>query len=520
MNFLEDVWIWNKIKKKPQEQAIIETNTTITGTTSQSLQNNVDLFLKTFKYCSDLSYKDFIIGKNKDLKATMLYIDTLVDTKIISQNILEPLMFKITNETLDTKESLIDFLENSSITVASVERTTDINDLVSAILSGKVVFFIDKITEGLIIDCKTFKERNIEEPLMESVNRGPRDGFTESLKTNISLVRQRLKDPSLKIRKIVIGERTKTELAMLYIDDIANKEIVENVNTRLSQIKTDGILESGYLEEYLETTPYSLFPQVENTERPDKVVWNLLEGRVAIIIDGTPFVSIVPAFFIQFFQSPEDYYQRTIYAGAMRLFRFLSAFITTSMPAIYLSLVSYHAQLIPSKLIELLLNGRAQLPFSATLEVLLMLFLIELIQEAGSRLLGRVGQAAGIVGSIVLGQAALTANIAAPATVVVIATTLLSSYVLPSYAMEFTFRLIRYLLIFAASFLGIYGIVISWLFIIIHLCGLESINSPYLAPMAPLHVSDLKDSFIRFPLRNMFKRPLPLRTKDVVRQKK
>ena len=522
MNLFGIGMIWNKIFKTKKElfvQSRLEPSSNITITTTRCLQSNVEMFSKTFEHCSDLSIKYFNLGIDKSLSAAILYIDTLVDTKIISASILEPLMLKIAVETADIKKSVIEFLENSRITVAGVEHSKKMKELISVILSGKVILFIDKFSDGLIINCKMFKERSIIEPLMESVNRGPREGFTENINTNISLVRQRLKDPSLKIRKLIIGNRTKTEVAMIYIEDIANNDTIETVYDRLSKISTDSILGTGYIEEYLETTCYSLFPQVENTERPDKVVGNILEGRISIFVDGSPFANIVPALFIQFFQSPEDYYQRTVYSMALRLFRFISAFVATSLPAIYLSLVSYHSQLIPSKLIDLLLNGRAQLPFPATLEVILMLFLVDLIQEASSRLLGRVGQAAGIVGSIILGQAAIAANIAAPATVVVIATTLLSSYVLSSYVMEFAFRLIRYLIIFAASFFGIYGVAMSWLVIIIHLCGMKSINTPYLSPIAPLKVSDLKDSFIRLPLLNMFKRPQGLEPKDNVRRK-
>lgn len=522
MNLFAICLIWNKIfksKKEPFIERPLESNENITITTSLCLQSNVEVFSKTFEHCSDLSIKYLNLGSDKSLKAAILYIDTLVDNKIISASILEPLMQNITLETADIKKTIIEFIENSGITVAGVFHSNNIKELISEILLGRVILFSDKFSDGLIIDCKMFKERSIIEPLMESVNKGPRDGFTENINTNISLVRQRLKDPSLKIRKLIIGKRTKTEVAMLYIEDIANNDTIENVYDRLSKISTDGILESGYIEEYLETNRYSLFPQVDNTERPDKVVGNILEGRISIFVDGSPFANIVPTFFIQFFQSPEDYYQRTVYSMALRLFRYISAFIATSLPAIYLSLVSYHSQLLPSKLIDLLLNGRAQLPFPATLEVLIMLFLIDLIQEASSRLLGRVGQAASIVGSIILGQAAITANIAAPSTVVIIATTLLSSYVLPSYVMEFAFRLIRYVIIFGASFLGIYGIALIWLLIIIHLCDMESIGTPYLSPIAPLKVSDLKDSFIRLPILNMFKRPQGLEPKDNIRKK-
>lgn len=513
--------IWSKIAEKMPltKKNRGFSNSTAPAIITKNLETNIELILNVFKNCSDLSCKHFNIGTEKNTYAAILYIDTLVDNKIIHSDILEPLMQNIRRENINTKESLIDYLKNSNIISGSVTNTNNTKQLITEALLGKIILFVNHCDEGLLIDCKLLQERSIIEPLMESVNRGPRDGFTESVKTNIALVRQRLKCPTLKIRKLVIGERTNTDVVMLYIDDIANKDAVDNVYSRLSLINIDGILESGYVEEFLETNPYSLFPQVDNTERPDKVVACLLEGRIAIIVDGTPMVSIVPSLFIQLFQSPEDYYQRTFYTAFVRITRYLASFLATSLPGIYLSLVSFHSQLIPSKLIELLLNGRSQLPFPATLEILLMTIMIDFTQEASSRLLGRVGQTVSIVATIVLGQAAVSANIAAPVTIVVIAATTIATYILASYPMEFTFRIIRYLIIIAASIFGIYGVVLVWLWIIIHLCGLKSINSPYLAPIAPFKGSDLKDTLIRLPLRKMFRRPLTLRPKDIKRQK-
>lgn len=522
MKLFGGIKIWTKINKLISSAGKLgKVNNTkkAAETLTRDLKSNINLLLKSFENCDDISCKNFNIGSDKNLNAAIIYIDTLIDINLINSNILEPLMYKVKKQDLDTENHLLDFLKNASLSAVGITKANNTQQIATELLIGKVILLVNKSNIGLMIDCKSFMQRNIEEPLLESVNRGPRDGFTENAKTNISLVRQRLKTPSLKTKKIIIGERTNTDVIMLYIDDIANKDAIDNVYNRLSSIKTDGILESGYIEEYLETNPYSPFPQVDNTERPDKVVACLLEGRIAVIVDGTPVVSIVPSFFIQLFQSPEDYYQRTIFTIPIRINRFLGSFMTTSLPGIYLSLVCYHSQLLPTKFVELLLNGRNQLPLPAAIEVLIMMFMIDLTQEASSRLLGRVGQTMGILGTIVLGQAAVTANIAAPTTIVIIATTTITSYLLTSYPLEFSFKLLRYLITVAAAFLGIYGILMVWLWIIIHLSGLESINSPYLSPIAPLKGTDLKDSFIRIPLRKMFKRPLILKTKDIVKQR-
>jgi hypothetical protein len=515
--------LWHKLSPNPSPKESFEdfspkNESFDPAEITSNLDNNLETLLKTFKNSSDFSIKRFYIEKNKEEPLAILYLDTLVDTITLNKNILEPLMHKSMKYSSSNKQSIIDFLDKSCITVSDVIQTKEMQEIITGILLGKVILLLHNHSEVLIIDCKKSMERDIEEPLLESVSRGARDGFTESVHTNISLVRQRLKDPFLKVRKLVIGERTQTEVCVLYIEDIVNSSLVKNVIQKLSSIQTDGILSDGYLEEYLEENPYSPFPQVDNTERPDKVVASLLEGRVAILVDGSPSTLVVPIFLIQLFQSPEDYYQRTLYAGMLRLLRYLSAFISVSFPAIYLSLLTYHSQFIPSTLIELLLTGRSELPFPAALEILILLFQVDLIQEASSRLLGRVGQAAGIVGSIVLGQAAIVANITSPSTVVVIATTFLSSYVVPRYALSFSLRILRYLMIFAASFLGIYGVIMAWLIIIIHLCSIESMGTPYLAPISPTKIQSLKDSIVRFPIKKMVNRPSELNPKKLVRK--
>lgn len=502
---------------KPIATQSMEKPMPVVETTSVTWDKLVKELTDNFKDCSDFSIRQYSTSPLSSTQYTLLYLETLVDKSFLQHSNIELVTQKISNGsylsiTSKGKSSLPGGVDPI---LSQLDVKTDV--LSFAILSGKVVILLENLTEAYSLDCAKTMERSISEPLLESVNRGPRDGFTEALHTNVALIRQRLKDPSLKVRTLLLGKRTQTEIAMLFIDDIADKTLVDNVYGKLSSIDTDGILETSYIEEYLEETPFSPFPQVDHTERPDKVVSNLLEGRIAIMVHGSPFCSIVPALFVQFFQSPEDYYQRSIFSSFVRLFRYASSFVSISLPGFYLSSVSFHSQLIPSKLIELLLHGREQLPFPAVIEVLLMLSLLDLMQEASSRLLGRVGQAAGIVGSIVLGQAAIAANIAAPTTVVVIATTYLSSYVLPSYTLEFSFRLIRYAMCIVSSLLGIYGFTLLWLYILIHLCSIQTSNIPYLSPLIPLNVSDLKDSFIRISNRKMKRRPMSIRPQNLTR---
>lgn len=487
-----------------------------------NISNNLDKNLKTFRAvfyeCSDVVFKEFKIGEERSINAAIVYVDGLADRKVIHNEILKPLMYITRLDEYSAKKISQELLESTDLTIGEVKEKKKIEEIVSYILAGEVALLIDGIGKALLLNARGWETRAIEEPSAEAVSRGPKEGFVETLRHNTVMIRRKIKHPGLKIKTMKIGERTNTDVAVVFMEEIAKKEVVDEVIKRLKTIKTDGIFESGYIEEFIEDNPYSPFPQLEVTERPDKTAAALLEGRVAIIVDGSPIVSLVPAVFINFYHSPEDYYERPIFGSTIRFLRILGVLIATSLPAFYVAFVSFHFQLIPIKLVKTIAEGRAEVPFPPVIEALVMEIIIDLLREANLRLPGTLGQSIGIVGAIVLGQAAVQAKLATPAMVIVISITAIGAYVIPRFSTSYSIRFLRYPMLFAAGTLGIFGIAAVWLWIIIHLCALESFGNPYFAPFTPLKLRDLKDSMIRVPLWAMRKRPTTPEPTDEERQ--
>jgi spore germination protein KA len=379
------------------------------------------------------------------------------------------------------------------------------------------VLLLDKVEESLSANTKGWEKRGVDEPQTESVVRGPRDGFVETLRVNTALVRRRLKDPSLRVKNIQVGERTKTDIALMYIDGLVDPDVLAEVKRRIKEIKIDGALESGYIEQYIEDHPWSPFPQIQNTERPDKVTSNLLEGKIAIFVDGTPFVLIAPAIFTQFYQSPEDYYERFMIGTLVRIIRVISMFIALFLSSLYIAFSSFHPEMIPSRLAIAMTAGRSTVPFPSIIEAFVMEIAIEILREASVRLPGPIGPTIGIVGALVVGQAAVQAGIVSPLMVIIVAMTTIGSFVTPSYSAAIALRMLRFPMMIAAGMFGLYGIMLFIIIIIIHLCSIKSFGVPYLAPFSPMRIRDNKDTILRVPLYRMNQRPTPFETRDDIR---
>jgi hypothetical protein len=485
---------------------------------SKNLNKNLKLFRTIFYDCSDVVFKEFKIGTEREINAALVYVDGLVDRQAIHNEVLRPLMYLTRFDEYTSKAVSVELLKSTDLAIGEVKEKKKLEEIVELILSGETALIIDGINTALLLNTRGWENRGIEEPQTETLSRGPKDGFTETLRFNTALLRRKIKHPGLKIKMMNIGERTNTDVAIVFMEEIAKKEIVDEVINRLKTIKIDGILESGYIEEYIEDNPYSPFPQVDITERPDKTAAALLEGRIAIIVDGTPVVAIVPATLISFYQSPEDYYERVIFGSSIRFLRLLGFIIATSLPALYVAFLSFHFQLIPIQLVETLAEGRVEVPFPPAIEALLMEVLIDLLREANLRLPGALGQSIGVVGAIVIGQAAVQAKLASPAMVIIVSITAIGSYIVPRFSTSYSIRFLRYPMIFFAATLGAFGIAVVWLWIIIHLCALESFGNPYLSPLAPFRLKDMKDTLLRFPLWAMRKRPSVPESEDKNRQ--
>ena len=480
---------------------------------SPDLDVNLEFLKKIMGINSDVIFRQFQLTTDFT-RAAVIYVDGLADRNIINDNILKPLMLGFNQN----DGNLLDRVKNIGATVSDAKDARTMDQLVACILYGDVALIIDGQETALMFSIKGWASRGISEPQSEVLVRGSREGFTEDLRTNTTMIRRRLRSPNLVFEDLSIGRVTSTGVLIAYIKGIAEPQMVSEVKARLQKIDIDGVLESGYLEEFIEDSPYSPFPQILHTERPDRVAANLLEGRVAVITDGTPFVLLAPAEFITFMQSPEDYNERYIISTSIRWLRYIAFGISLLLPSLYIAITTFHQEMIPTRLLISLAAAREGVPFPALVEALALEFTIEALREAGIRLPRAVGQAVSIVGALVIGQAAVQAGVVSPLMVIVVAITGIASFMNPSFSIALTMRLLRFPIMLLAGTLGLFGVMVGVLAILIHLAGLRSFGVPYLASLAPLHAGDLKDVAVRAPWWAMDKRPTETGKQNPTRQ--
>ncbi|MFX4262531.1 spore germination protein [Pelotomaculum propionicicum] len=469
----------------------------------------------------DTEYRHFIIPEYDNCEALIVYISGLVDTKVIEKDVLAPLMDCpcLPEEKYFAKRTgRIRKLIQSGVFVPFARETNQWRDLCDAVMEGDTVLFLDGSGSALILSAKKNEFRSIEEPEAETEVRGARDGFVENAQTNAALIRRRIKDYNLRFENLKIGERTKTVVILVYIESLVNESILKEVRTRLNRINVDGILESAYIEEFIEDSPNSVFPQIENTERPDKASAAILGGRIAILVDNTPFVLMVPTVFWNFIESSGDYYQRYHIGTFLRWLRFLSLFLSISLSSLYVLLTSFHQEMIPTSLALNIAAGRTGVPFPAVIEAFIMEIMLEIIKEAGLRMPKAIGQTVGFVGALIIGQGAVAAGLVGPALVIAIAIAAICSFAIPAYNMNNSLRLIKFPLIFLSAIFGILGYLAGIMAILLHLLSLRSFGAPFLAPAVPLDKSGFRNVFIRAPRWSMKERPGYSSPKEVKRQ--
>jgi len=478
----------------------------LTGALNPVLEVN-EQRLKHIFNSSDLRFLTISVpGQSRVL---LVYIDGLVDKDPLDQAIMQPLQAEMQPESGGQQNvSLGALLEVRLGAVAEVKRVQKLSDLVEGVLKGNAALLVDGENQAVLAGFQGTEQRTIEEPSAELSVRGPRDGFTEDVRTNTSLIRRRIRSEKLKIESLTLGELTKTDIVIAYMDGIAKESVLEEVRRRLRQIEIDGVLESGYIEEFIEDVPWSPFPQIQNTERPDVVCSSLLEGKVAILVDNTPFVLIAPMTFWSGLQAVEDYYERTIYTTGLRWIRFALMNVSLLLPSLFVALTTYHQQLIPTNLLISIAAAREGVPFPTVIETLLMEFMFEGLREAGIRLPKPIGSAISIVGALVIGQAAVQAGIVSASVVIIVATTGISSFAIPRYNLGTAFRLLRFPMLILAGILGLYGVIAGIFLILIHLLGLRSFGVPYLEPVSPSNFENLKDVWVRAPRWSMYRRPV------------
>jgi spore germination protein KA len=462
------------------------------GQFCDDMEKNIRMLEDHFCQTEDLMKKELLFHNQK---CVVLYLDAMVKKELLQSSIIEPIL-----------ERQHDAIE-STIHAAEIQTTSMILEVGKQLLNGFCVILLEKDQQGYLASVGGIEGRATQEPNSERTIKSAHDGFVEDFSSNLHLLRKRIKSPQLKVKYFTIGNLTNTKVGLVYLENLANKELVDEVERRLSSIEMDQLYSTGEVEELIEDHPFSPFPQILATERPDRAVSYLTEGKVTLIVDGNPRVLVVPITFFAFYQAPDDYNSRWLVGSFFRIIRLFSFIIAISLPAIYIAIVSFNSEVLPIGLLYSIRVSLEYVPFPPLIEALTMQIILELLKEASIRLPSPIAQTIGIVGGLVIGTAVVDAHIVSNIMIVVIGFTAIASFVAPINEMGTSARLLGFPTMIAASLLGFFGIVLVLMLIFMHLSKLDSFGSPYFAPLAPFKKEDLKDSLIRLPLWKLNTRP-------------
>lgn len=477
------------------------------GHISPVLEENIKYLEQRFADCADVVRRRLWVGANH-YPVYVLYMDSMINRDLVEGDILKNLMFSLGDV---PKTAPARFIMDFGMTTADVKTEGKMKDALKSVYSGDTLIFVEGEHQAIILNSKGYPNRGVQSSESEVAIRGPKDSFTESLRVNTVLIRRRIRDSRLKTVQKVKGTRTKTDIAIMYMEDLVQQSVLDELYDRLDSFDIDGILDSGYLEQMLERQWYSPFPQFQSTERPDKASSAILEGRVVVVADNSPQVLILPAVVGCFYQASDDYYNRWDIGCFVRLLRYAASVLAFSLPGLYIAIACFHPEVFPTSLALTFAASRQGVPFPLAVEMIVMELAFELLREAGIRLPGPMGGTLGIVGGLIIGQAAVEANIVSPIVVIVVALTALAAFTIPNESFASAFRLIKFYLIFLSMFLGIFGFVLGFLTVLIHLASLESFGFPYMMPFTAAEVnggSDRKDGLLRWPVKSMEKRPV------------
>ncbi|MGE5405386.1 MAG: spore germination protein [Candidatus Saccharibacteria bacterium] len=430
----------------------------------------------------DVILREFKIGRKLD--AFMVYFDGMIDKQILHLAILPQLMAKDCLDDLGD-ELVTDYLSSNILSVFKLEKMDSFALIIQAVLMGASALFVEGCNEAIVFDTRGYEKRNVEQPVTETVVHGPQEAFTENMRTNISLVRRIIRNENLVTEMLPVGKMNNSMCAIMYIEGVANPQVVQEVKKRIKRIDTDFMLGDGMLEQFIEDNSFMLFPQVLSTERPDRTASFLVEGQVVMFGEGTPFALTVPVTFFRLFHASEDTFVRWPAGIFLRLIRLIGLFCATLLPGIYVAMTLFHPEMIPTELLTSMANSKEIVPFPTVLEVLLMEFAFELIREAGTRVPSVIGQTLGIVGALILGQAAVAAGLVSPVLVIVVAFTGLGNFAIPNYTLGLAIRIERFLFIITGAAFGILGVSLTILLLAFLACSMKSFGVPYFTPLAP-----------------------------------
>ncbi len=475
---------------------------------SKQLDINIDILKKLFQDAGDIVQKEFYLRRIQgNARIYVVYVDGLVDRGVIEDGILKPLLYEW--RATDGRDLMDSILHRETHTV-DIKKEQSFDNAILGILKGDTVIFIQGYEQVLVVSTKKYPLRGISENDTEGGLRGPRDSFNESFRFSTALIRRRIRDPKLKCEQGTIGQRSRTDYGIMYIKDLAEPSLVEDIKNKLSTYDIDGVFDSGMAEHLMEDNWHSVFPLFQATTRPDKVASGILEGRVAVVFDNSPEVILAPCNFNMLLQASDDYYNRWAVGTFARVIRYLAAFLAITLPGFYVAVTVYHSEILPAKLVYAIASARSMVTFPIVVEMLLMEFLFELLREAGIRLPGPLGNTIGIVGGLIVGQSAVEAGIVSTIVVIVVALSAIASFAIPNEEFVSVYRLIKFLLIIGAAFLGLYGFILGLLLVAIHLSELKSFGVPYMMPMVAEEEDKawLKGDFLlRAPIKRMGQRP-------------
>lgn len=470
-----------------------------------SLSENIAHMEKLFSVCDDIKKKQMNLGKNGDVPCYLTFIEVSVDmgTSALS----EVLKYLRTIE----KEEIYDVLSQNALGISDATFFSTIEEAADGLLTGETILFVDGFAQAVKIPDDGYPRMSLSEADSEKVIRGSNEGFSDSVKQNAALIRKRVRSPKVKVKQLKTGIRSNTNVYLVYMDDLVYPGLLKEIERRMDGFEIDGVLDSGVIEQLTEEKWYSPFPQFQTTERPDRAAMSILEGRVILLVDNSPVALILPTDYNSFIRTSDDYYNRFEIASFGRMLRYVASFFAMTLPGLYLAVTNFHTQILPTTLLLSFADARRGVPFPAVIEVLIMEISFELLREAGVRLPGAMGNTIGIVGGLIIGQAAVEANLVSPIVVIVISFTALCSFAIPNEEFATAFRVLKFFFIALCAWLGFFGMLAGLLAVLIHLSHLKSFGIPYLMPFVGANLNDYedeRDALYRQPLRKLLWRPV------------
>lgn len=479
---------------------------------------NSQAIKELFSKSGDVLVRPITINQN-GISFSIFCVDGLINSQLVDEAILRSLKNDTFINQFMTEKAVMDYLLNGGAYHVFTIEESDYQLLLKYVLSGMVALIFDGEKKAIVYDIRAFDKRSISEPAEEGVIKGAKDAFVEVMRTNTALIRRRIRSEYLVIESLSAGKVSKTDMSLCYISNIANMDTVNKIREKIKAIDIDNISTPAFIEEFLKDNPKSLFPQIMYTQRPDRISANLSDGRIALVVDGIPFVYLLPCQLVMLMQSPEDYANHFFVGSALRVLRYIALIVTLFLPAFYIAATTYQNQMLPVQLALSTQAAKQNVPFSSATEVLGLLIAFEILIEAGLRLPKTVGTAMSILGGLIVGQAAVTANIVSPLVVVVVSLAGISGFIMPNQDLSSGIRAVRFVFSLLAAIGGFLGLVVGLIVLITHLCSMDNYGVAYMSPFVDINESNHKDTLFRFPIKYFKKRSEKLVPQNNIKQK-